>query len=75
MTEDVPNYGNARIAKGNALPQEKSVTITDNDMVLVVVGRQVDLSTTLRSNRLVGELDYFDIPFAVRAELIVRGMD
>ena len=75
MTEDTPNYGNARIAKGNALPQEKSVTLTDNGMVLVVVGRQVDISTTLRSNRLAGELDYFDVPFEVRNELIVRGMD
>lgn len=74
MTEDTPNYGNARIAKCNAMPVEKSVTITDNGMVLVVVGRQADISTTLHSNRLACELDYFDVPFELRNELITKGL-
>lgn len=74
MTEDVPNYGNARIAKCNAMPIEKSVAITDNGMVLVVVGREADISTTLKSNSLAWKLDYFDIPCELYNELITKGL-
>lgn len=65
--EDVPNYGNARIAKSNNLPTDTvTVSRTIDGCWVVTVGRDTDLSVNPHGNRHYSCVDASSVPSELR---------